>query len=147
MLFNGANIAERIDVSANGGRVRFTRDVANIVMDSNDVEKIDLNALGGADVLTVNDLSGTDLTRINSNLAASGGGDDAAADNVVVNATSGDRCGRAERRDQRARVDGLSARVVVTGAFAGTDRVTVNAQAATTSSTPQRFPPIRRSSH
>ena len=70
MLFNGANISERFEVSANGGRVRFTRDVANIVMDSNDLEKIDLNALGGADVLTVNDLSGTDLTRINSNLAA-----------------------------------------------------------------------------
>ena len=97
MLFNGANISERFEVSANGGRVRFTRDIANIVMDSNDLEKIDLNALGGADVLTVNDLSGTDLTRINSNLAASGGGDDAAADNVVVNATNGGDVVDAER--------------------------------------------------
>ncbi len=31
MLFNGANIAEQIDVSANGGRVRFVRDVASVV--------------------------------------------------------------------------------------------------------------------
>ena len=31
--FNGANINERIEISANGGRVRFTRDVASITMD------------------------------------------------------------------------------------------------------------------
>ena len=62
MLFNGANIDEIFDVSANGGRVRFTRNIGNIVMDLNDVERIDLNALGGADTVTVNDLSGTDLT-------------------------------------------------------------------------------------
>ena len=49
MAFNGANIAEAFDVSANGGRVRFFRNVANITMDLNDVEAIDLNALGGAD--------------------------------------------------------------------------------------------------
>ena len=36
-------------MSANGGRVRFTRDVANIVMDLDDIETVDLNALGGAD--------------------------------------------------------------------------------------------------
>src|SRR5439155_11953410 len=38
MLFNGANIAESIDISANGTRVRFTRDVANIAMDLKGVE-------------------------------------------------------------------------------------------------------------
>ena len=39
-LFNGANIAEQIDISANGDR--FTRDVAGITMDLNDVEHIAL---------------------------------------------------------------------------------------------------------
>src|SRR4051794_11551637 len=53
MLFNGANINEKMDVSANGGRVRFTRDVANIVMDLNDVESIVAKTLGGADTFTV----------------------------------------------------------------------------------------------
>ena len=38
LLFNGANVNENIDISANGGRVRFTRDVANITMDLNGVE-------------------------------------------------------------------------------------------------------------
>src|SRR6202008_4048000 len=32
MLFNGANIAEKIDISANGGRGRLTRDGANLVV-------------------------------------------------------------------------------------------------------------------
>jgi hypothetical protein len=89
MLFNGANIAERMDVSANGGRIRFTRDIANIVMDLNDVERIDANMLGGVDNLTVNDVSGTDLTEVNANLFGTGNVDDAAADTVTVNATNG----------------------------------------------------------
>ena len=80
-----------MEASANGGRVRFTRDVANIVMDLNDVETIDAKALGGADTVTVNDLSGHRPRRASTpDLAAPGGGDDAAADNVIVNATNGD---------------------------------------------------------
>src|SRR5262249_51844921 len=61
MLFNGSAINEKFEASANGQRVRFTRDIGNIVMDLNDVERIDLNTLGGTDQTTVNDLSGTDL--------------------------------------------------------------------------------------
>src|SRR4051795_12041083 len=78
MSFNGANINERFEVSANGARVRFTRDVASIVMDLNGLETIKTLALGGADTLTVNDLSGTNLTSVVPDL----GGDDGAADNV-----------------------------------------------------------------
>ncbi len=48
MLFNGANIAENIDILANGGRALFLRNVANVTMDLNDVETINFNALGGA---------------------------------------------------------------------------------------------------
>ena len=68
--FNGSTVAETIDISANGGRVLFFRNVANVLMDLNDVEGIDFNALGGADIITVNDLSGTDVTEVNLNLAA-----------------------------------------------------------------------------
>ena len=42
LLFNGSNASENIDISPNGGRVRFFRDVAAITMDLNDVEKITL---------------------------------------------------------------------------------------------------------
>ena len=91
MLFNGSGANEIFDVSANGGRVRFTRNVGNIVMDLNDVERIDLNALGGTDTITVNDLTGTDLVEVNINLAGTLGGTagDAQADTVIVNGTNG----------------------------------------------------------
>ena len=44
LLFNGANVNEKIDISANGGRVRFFRDVGNVTMDLNDVETIQFNS-------------------------------------------------------------------------------------------------------
>ena len=67
LLFNGANINETIDISAaNGGHARFTRDVANIVMDLDNVEQIKFNALGGADNITVNNLAGTTSSRSRS---------------------------------------------------------------------------------
>ena len=88
MIFNGANIAEKIDLSANGHRLRLFRDVANITMDTDGVETVAINALGGADTLTVNDLSGTDVKSVSANLAASNGAGDGAADTVVENGTA-----------------------------------------------------------
>src|SRR4030095_13134102 len=79
-----------VDISANGSRALFTRDIAGITMDLNDVERIDFNALGGVDNVVVTDLSGTDVTEGKLNLGAGGGGGDAAADVVTANATSGD---------------------------------------------------------
>jgi Ca2+-binding RTX toxin-like protein len=124
MTFNGANIAEKMDVSANGRRVRFTRDVASIVMDLNGVESIVANTLGGADTFTVNDLSGTDVTSVLDNGAAAGGADDGAADTVVANATAGDDIASVAGAGTQAQVSGLAARVAVTGAGIG-DRLTV----------------------
>jgi Ca2+-binding RTX toxin-like protein len=128
MLFNGANISENIDISANGGRVRFFRNVASVTMDLNDVEGIDFNALGGADNVVVNDLSGTDITEINTNLAAAGGGaGDAAIDNVTATGTSGDDVAIVAGDASGVSVLGLAAQVNITGAEAANDRLTVNA--------------------
>jgi Ca2+-binding RTX toxin-like protein len=90
MLFNGAGVAESFDVSANGERVRFFRDVANITMDLNDIEFIDVQALGGADSVVLNNVSGTRLKSLTLDLeAAIGGGvGDGAADSVTVNGTN-----------------------------------------------------------
>jgi Ca2+-binding RTX toxin-like protein len=55
LKFNGANISENINITANGTRTQFTRDVANITMDINGVENIQFNAQGGADTITVGD--------------------------------------------------------------------------------------------
>jgi len=127
MLFNGANVAENIDISANGGRVRFFRNVASVLMDLNDVEGIDFRALGGADDVVVNDLSGTDLTQVNSDLAAAAGGGDVQPDNVTVNGTRGDDVAIVAGDASGVAVLGLAARVNITGAEAANDRLTVNA--------------------
>jgi hypothetical protein len=90
MLFNGAGVAENFDVSANGERVKFFRDVANITMDLNDIEFIDVQALGGADSAVLNDTAGTDLKVVTLDLEAAigGGRGDGAADSVTVNGTN-----------------------------------------------------------
>ncbi len=129
MRFNGSAANERMEVTANGGRVRFTRDVANIVMDLNDVETIDANALAGTDTVTVNDMSGTDLDKVAPNLAAPGGADDAAADDVIVNGTNGDDVITVAGSGTSASVLGLASRVEISGAQSATDRLTVNALA------------------
>ena len=126
MLFNGANVAERIDLSANGGRLRFTRDVANITMDTNGVETVDLNTLGGADTVTENDLSGTSVSRVNVDLGATGGAGDGAADNVVVNGTGGNDVIAAAGSNGAATVTGLAATVNITNAESANDTLTVN---------------------
>ncbi len=126
LLFNGANIAENINVSANGGRVRFFRDVANVNMDLDDVEAIDFNALGGADTVVVNDLSGTDLVEFNINLAAAIGGGDSQSDTVIVNGTAGDDVVLIAGDASGVSVFGLAAQVNITAAEAALDRVTVN---------------------
>ena len=129
MVFNGSAANENMEASANGGRVRFTRNVANIVMDLDDVEVIDANMLGGADNLVVNDLSGTDVVDVVADLAAPGGGDDLQPDNVITNATNGDDVVSVTGSGPSATVRGLAAKVTLSGAIAGSDRLTVNALA------------------
>jgi Ca2+-binding RTX toxin-like protein len=86
MVFNGAAAAETVDLSANGDRLRFFRQPANITMDTHGVEQVDFNALGGADTVTVNDLVGTDVANVNVDLAGVLGGatGDGQADRVTV---------------------------------------------------------------
>jgi Ca2+-binding RTX toxin-like protein len=130
MLFNGANIAEKFDVSANGQRVRFTRDVANIVMDFDGIERLDVKELGGTDQTTVNDLSGTALTAVDLNLAAAGGSGDGAVDAVIVNATARDDAVVIAAGDAgSAQVLGLAARVTLAGTDANLDTLKVAALA------------------
>lgn len=129
MLFNGANVAENINISGNGNRVTFFRNIANVVMDLNDTESIDFNALGGADVVTVNDMSGTDLIEANINLAATGGAGDAAADTVITQGTNGDDVIVVVGDATGTSVLGLPTRVNITGTEAANDRLVVNALA------------------
>jgi Ca2+-binding RTX toxin-like protein len=131
LLFNGANVAERIDVSANGERLRFFRDLGNITMDTNDVETVDFRAFGGADTVTVNDLSGTDVTTVKNDLAAATGGTagDGQPDRVIVSGTNGDDAISVAGSNGTAVVAGLTATVTVTNAEPANDALTIDARA------------------
>jgi len=130
MLFNGSNGAEKMDVSANGGRVRFVRDLGGITMDLNGIERIDTNALGGPDRLTVNDLSGTDVTEVNLNLAGAADSKtgDTQPDSVIVNGTNADDTAIiAGSQAAGVTVSGLHAVVRVTATDGPSDTLTVSA--------------------
>src|SRR5262249_53491655 len=87
MTFNGSDVAEPFDLTANGTRARFTRDVGGVAMDLNGVEEIDLDALGGADTVTVNDQSMTGLNTFNVDLNSSADTGDNQADAVIIDGT------------------------------------------------------------
>src|SRR6185369_11496738 len=126
LVFNGRATNEIFEASAIGGRVRFTRNIGNIVMDLNDIERLDLNALAGTDTLTVNNLAGTDLTLFNANLGAVGGGGDASPDTVIVNGTSGNDIVDVFGSGTSVSVVGLSTLLNFTNAEAANDALVVN---------------------
>ena len=45
MVFNGASIDEKFDLTANGNRLKLVRDIGTITMDTDGVERVDVNAL------------------------------------------------------------------------------------------------------
>ena len=125
MTFNGSNVAEEINISANGERVLFTRNIGTITMDLNDVEQVAFAAFGGADTVVVGSLNGTDLVEVNLNLAAAGGGGDAQTDSIIVSGTNGDDLITVFGDANGVSVLGLAATVNITGAEAANDRLTL----------------------
>ena len=130
MRFNGANLNENFDVSANGQRVRFLRNVGNITMDTDGVETINLNALGGSDNLAVHDMTGTALGEISTDLAATPGSEvgDNQADSVSVDGSAGDDVIVVAGQGPDVQLVGTATTVTVSGAEAALDRLTVSAQ-------------------
>ena len=137
MVFNGAAASEQVDLSANGRRLRFFRNPANITMDTAGVERVDFNALGGADSVRINNLKGTDVREVNVDLAAALGGatGDGQADRVTVVGTEGnDRI--AVRGDSGAvKVSGLVPTVNVLHSDAALDGLEIDTLGGTDSFT------------
>jgi Ca2+-binding RTX toxin-like protein len=108
--------------------VLFNRDVANVVMDLNDVESIDFTARGGADTIRVNDLSGTDVSEINIDLSGvpGSGSGDGQADTIIINATSGDDVALVFGDAAGVSVVGLAAQINIIGFEANLDRIIIN---------------------
>jgi Ca2+-binding RTX toxin-like protein len=128
LQFNGANINENIDISANGGRARLFRDVANITMDLNGVENINVTALGGADTVTVNDLTGTAVKQVAIDLSATSGSGvgDGAADTIIINATNGSDVINISESNGVITVSGLGEDVTIRGFEGANDRIVIN---------------------
>jgi Ca2+-binding RTX toxin-like protein len=127
MRFNGANIAEQVELSANGNRLKFFRTQGNITMDTAGVETVDFNALGGTDLVTVDDLTGTDVNAVNIDLAGTLGGTtgDGQPDDVVVNGTNGDDAFNLAGDAGSVRVGGVAAGVNLLNAEPS-DRLDIN---------------------
>jgi len=115
MVFNGANASEQVDLSANGNRLSFFRTQGRITMDTAGVERVDFNALGGADLVNVNDLTGTDVSDVNVDLAGTLGGaaGDGQADSVIVNGTNGTDTINVSGDASGVAVSGLAALVAI----------------------------------
>ena len=128
LLFNGSNVGENIDISANGSRARFFRDVGNVTMDLNRIETIDFNALGGADTVTVNDLTGTGVKKVAVDLASppGSGAGDGQADTIIINATGGDDVITVTNSGGLITVSGLAATMTISGAEAANDHLVIN---------------------
>src|SRR6266536_3512735 len=128
MVFNGANASEQVDLSANGNRLKFFRVQANITMDTAGVERVDFNALGGTDLVTVDDLSGTDVNALNVDLAGTIGAatGDGQTDRVVVNATNRNDTIDVSGDAQVVRVSGLAPTIKILHPEAANDRLEIN---------------------
>ena len=85
--FFASNAAENMDISSNGNRLRFFRNVANVTLDGSGTERVLVHAFGGADIVVVHNLGPTAVTRVDIDLEGA--------------AQLGGRRRRGRRRDRR----------------------------------------------
>ncbi len=117
-----------MDVSANGTRVRFFRDVANVTEDMNGIENLNVNALGSADNIHIGDLTGTDLKTANVDLSSppGSGTGDGAADTVTADGTNGPDHVQIGTVFGNVLVSGLHTQLQIAGSEAANDTLKVN---------------------
>jgi hypothetical protein len=117
LLFNGNAVGETMSLSASGARAVFSRTQGNVVMNLDAVEQLDLHTFGGADSVTVNDMTGTSMHDVNIDLSASGNGiaSDNQADHITVNGTNHDDHVDVIGNGSQVDVNGLPAGVHITG--------------------------------
>ena len=128
MIFNGSGGNELFEYLANGDRLRFTRSPGSIVMDVDGVEQVDLEALGGADIATVNDLTGSDVARTTIDLEGTLGSrtGDGQPDQIVVNGTAGPNNVSIDGGSSGVDIDGLAPEIGIERSEGANDKLTVN---------------------
>ena len=127
LLFNGSAAAEIVEAAANGTRLRFTRNIASIIMDVDGVERITYNALGGADTFIANSLAGTAVTEVTVDLAGTLGGSagDALIDTITLNGTAAANTFNIAANGNAVEAAGLGALVRVVNGEGSNDVVSV----------------------
>jgi Ca2+-binding RTX toxin-like protein len=125
VVFNGGNIGESFALAADGSRVRATRNIANVVLDLDGIERLSLVPRGGGDTIAVGPLLGTALEMVDVDQRGSGGIDDGQPDRVVARATDESDSVTVGGIDDGAVVNGAFGRVQVTGAEPGLDSLDV----------------------
>ena len=88
----GSAANDRLRVSTKGTRLRVQRDAGCRAIDLGGVEQVDAAVLGGADTVTVDDTSGTELQELDVDLegTAGSGAGDGRGDRVILAGTAGD---------------------------------------------------------
>jgi Ca2+-binding RTX toxin-like protein len=105
------------EVSATGSWARLANTFAGGFVDLNDVERIDLRGRGGADEITIQDLSGTDIKQVAVDLAGSTPGvPDGKSGWVEVNGTDGNDTITVAVASGRVSITGLHAEVTIANA-------------------------------
>jgi hypothetical protein len=138
---SGSDAADTFAVSPAGGRASVTHTPDGQVLDMDGVEAVGFAPRGGADLVTLNELTATDVRKLSVDLAAATGGGvvdgpgtapgggDAAADGVAVNGTTGDDDLTLRGGPGVLNMTGLISPLMVTGAEPSQDRLTLNALA------------------
>ena len=119
LFFFGTSDAETLDLSAHGRHLRLSRDVESVVLDLDDMTEINPVVNGGADTITVGDLSATGVDEVNVNLEPNLGtpGGDGQPDRVIAAGTDGDDAVTvAGGANGAVTVTGLAARLGITHA-------------------------------
>ena len=114
LQFDGAGVNERIETFASGSHAALFRDVSSITMDLNSVERIELNALGGTDGVTIDDLTGTAVKQVAVDL----GPLDGQVDTVQVNAGDAANHIHVTQAGGTVSVTGLTETIAITDAEA-----------------------------
>ncbi|HUQ04976.1 MAG TPA: calcium-binding protein [Kofleriaceae bacterium] len=90
LSFLMASIGENIGLGVQGDHLRLTRDIGTVTLDGHGLELVELTARGGADRITIDDLTPAAIARVDVDLAytipTQG---DGVADAIVLNGTAG----------------------------------------------------------
>ena len=129
LIFNLSSANEDVELTANGDRLRLTRNVAAITMDLHALEVVELHPKGGTDRIVVNDLTGTFVTQVNVDLTYVGEGD-GLPDSIIINGTTAADIIDVGLDGTAVAATGLDTEVRVTNGEPAFDRLIVNGDAA-----------------